>query len=502
MKGSSKNLIVLVLLIAIGISAHYQSFNLSLYGDDWLFIYRYLTHYDPFVHINTMLPGILKYLAPYGPSIFLVGTEYQIFGQNYFLYYLVALIFKIFASFALFLVCKKITKSILISLLVAILFLVGFTGIQTTDWVFYSNVYLAVGLFFIGLLLQIKNSLLYFIFSLLAILVAPVRLYPLVFIVPLTDFILLAKDNFKKKNIFFNKVAFFGLIIIIFWLIGVFGGPAKIYSPGDWTVRDFTNFVTTQPLFTIKSFFYWIGTIFIPESLTGNQRQVILVGFGFLIVSMLALVQNRVERGWVILSTVTFLIFFLTMWFFSPNRLIGSADRYLLPTFASGCFLIGILVKKMTNGSTLLKYLGYLVLVILIIFHASATRNMYNYWLSKGRDISFAKKVDMQIAEDFPLPVISPKIIFLQSDDAAILHSMQFGLLFKITILSNTLNIKYFNDIFNEKPKLIEAVALKIDKGESKQDVINSVYAYGYINNKFLNITKPVREELSNIVGL
>ncbi len=483
----SNNFILLLSLTFLGILIHYPSFDLALYGDDWLFIYRYYTHFAPFAHTNNMLPGIFAYLAPYGPSIFLIGTEYQIFGQKYFFYYFLCLIFRIFASFALFLVSKKVTKSFVISLFVGILFLVGFTGIQTTDWVFFSNIYLAVGLFFVGLLFQIsffedkqiKNLWIHFIFSFLAILVAPVRLYPLVFTIPLTDLVLFSKEGFKNKKLILSKMAFFGLIITIFWLIGVFGGPwGKIYSPGGWTIKDFINFMEAQPYYTIKSFFYWIGTTFIPDSLISNQIQVAFIGFGFVITSFLATFRGK-EKRLIILSAITFLTFLLTMWFFSPGRLIGSADRYLLPTFASCCFLIGILVKSLSNTSTLLKYLGYLVLVILIIVHASATRNIYSQWLLKGRDASFISMTDKIILTDFrnPQEIIQPSKIYLDFDDGNIMQSVQFGLTFKIMILSKVYDLKYIPNVFNEKLVLINQVA------KEKKEFNNGIFGYQYKNN-------------------
>lgn len=498
----SNNLVILIFLIALGFLIHYPSFNLALYGDDWLFIYRYFTHYSPFFFINTMLPGIFTYLAAYGPSIFLIGKEYQIFGQNFFFYYLLSLIFKIFASFALFLVCKKITKTVLLSFLVAVLFLGGFTGIQTTDWVFYSNVYLAVGLLFMGLLFQIsffedkkeKNLLLHFIFSFLAIIAAPVRLYPLVFIVPVTDFILLCKEGFKGKKIILNKIAFFGFIITIFWLIGVFGGTwGKIYSPGDWAIKDFINFIVDQPYFAIKSFFYWIGTIFIPDSLVSNQGEVALIGFGIVIICFLSAFKGK-EKSWVILLSITFLIFLSTMWFFAPSRLIGSADRYLLPTFASGCFLIGILVKSLSNTSIRLKYFGYLILVILIIIHISATRNIYSQWLLNGRDSKFISMIDSIILTDFknPQKIIQPSKIYLDFDDGKVMQSVQFGLTFKIMVLSKVYDLKYLPDVFNDKQVLINQVA------KERKEFNNSIFGYQYKNNIFKNITVELRRELGN----
>lgn len=536
-----KNLIMFLSLIIIGVFAHYPSSNLSLYGDDWLFIYRYFTHSG---HLNTMLPGILTYLAPYGPSIFLIGTEYQIFGQNYFFYYLVALIFKIFASFALLLVVKKITKSTLISLLVTILFLVGFIGIQTTDWVFYMNVYLATGLFFLSLYFQFKffetykhKDLIYqLLFAITAIITAPGRLFPLILIIPLTEVILLfhkipsnllrghqTKQGLSlaiarilmwgssflrlKKEVskVLAKLAIFFIFIIILWLIGDFGAPGKIYSPyvwsGNWRTKEFFELIIKNPLYTLNSFLQSVGLVIYPNHPSVKIFKPELIGLSFVVFSILGLVFSRKERfkfNKVIIGCLIFFTPLIGMWFFSGLRVIDSPDRYLLFPFAGSCILIGVLSARFFNY---FKTGIIFFLVILIGANFLATKSMYEYWLSKGRNVTFAKMVDKQILKDFPQPVTSPKIIYLDSDDGVALHSLQFGIGFRMLVLSNTWNDKYFSSIYNvtEKDKFIEKIAERINTGEKKQDVINSVYAYGNINNRFLDMTKPVREELSSI---
>lgn len=504
-----KNLFIFFSLIIIGVFAHHPSFNLSLYGDDWLFIYRYFTHSG---HLNPILPGILTYLAPYGPSIFLIGTQYQIFGQNYFFYYLVSLIFRIFASFALLLVVKKIIKSTLFSLSVTTLFLVGYIGIQTTDWVFYMNVYLATGLFFLSLYFQFKffetykyKDLIYqLLFTITAIITAPGRLFPLILIMPLTEIILFL--NFRKEvSKVLAKLTIFFIFIIILWLIGDFGAPGKIYSPyvwsGNWRITEFFELVIKNPFDTLSSFLQSVGVVIYPNHPSVKIFKPELIGLSFVIFSILGLVFSRKERfafNKVIIGGLIFFIPITGMWFFSGLRVIDSPDRYLLFTFATFCILIGILSARFFNY---FKIGVISLLVMLIGANFIATKSMYEYWLSIGRNVFFAKMLDEQILKDFPLPVTSPKTIYLDSDDNATLQSLQFGIGFRILVLSNTWNDKYFESIYNvtERDKFLEKIAERINKGETKQDVINSVYAYGSINNKFVNITQKIRKELSKL---
>src|SRR3989344_6321005 len=99
-------LLILLTLLLIGALVHFKSFQMVPFGDDWKFIYNYYTHEEKSLHISNF-PGIFAYLAPYGPSILVIGLTYAIFGKTYFIYYLIPLIFKAFTAFLLFLTLKN-----------------------------------------------------------------------------------------------------------------------------------------------------------------------------------------------------------------------------------------------------------------------------------------------------------------------------------------------------------------------------------------------------------
>lgn len=495
---------ILLFLTVIGIFAHYLSFMFSLYGDDWLVIYLYsFPDGDP--SRFGQLPGILSFLTPYGPSIFLMGKLYEIFGTNYSLYFIVSFLFKLFASWTLFLAIQKITKVKIISILISILFLVGFIGIQTTEWVFYMNVYLATAFFFLAIYFQFKFFETYkktdlinqFIFFTISIIAAPVRLSPLVLIAPLIEASILFSKKIKSPKIIMIKAGLFLGTILFLWLIGVFGGPGKIHSASTWSVKGFYEMVFNDPIQSLNSILHWIGITAYPNHPTIRILEPKAIGFIFLSFSALGLILSRKERKTFILiitSGCAFFIFLGLMWFYSKLRLTDSPDRYLLLPFASYCIFLGILsakfIKYFKNGVVVF-------LLVLIILNFFATRSVYRYWLSIGRGKDFAKVLDRQIMKDFPRPVTSQKIIFLQSDNTAARDTLQFGLLFRITILSNTWDIHYFNDIYNNKDELIDKITMKIKNGESKEEVINSVSAYGYMDNKFVDLTKFIRKDLS-----
>lgn len=503
------NAIIFILLTLTGIITHYPSFNFALYGDDWFVIYLYLVPDGSPIRFGP-LPGLLTYLTPYGPAIFLMGRLYEIFGTNYHLYFMVSLIFKIFASWALFLAVRQITKSRLASFLIATLFLVGFVGIQTTDWVFYMNTYLASGLFFLSLYYQFKffetrkkrDLVSQYLFLISSIIVASLRLFPLIFIIPLIEIsvLLSQKDKVLRTTVF--KITLFSSLILLLWLIGVFGGPGgQIYYAGAWTLKQFLEFIINNPLFALSSFLHWIGIVVFPTHPSVKILEPKVIGFLFSGVFILALLKSRKDREKLILLISGGLIFFIPlffMWFYSNLRLTDSSDRYLLFPFAGFCILIGIL------STSLIKYFKAGIIVLLIILIGTnflATKAIYKYWLSIGRDKDYMQDVHGQIISSMSLPLTENDVIYLDFDDMAELQSVVFGLGFKILVLSKTLNKEYFPNIYDNNIKdakllIIKSLQDKISQGYTKEDLIERVFAFQSKDGILKNTTTDFRKEL------
>ncbi len=499
---ANSRLFIFILLLIIGLFVHYPSFYLSLYGDDWLTIYLYFVPDGDPARFGS-LPGLLSFLTPYGPSILLIGKLYEIFSTNYYFYFIVSFILKLFASWVLFLSVQQITKSKIISFLVSLLFLVGFTGIQTTDWVFYMNVYLAAALFFLSVYFQFKffetykkKDLIYqLLFSITAIIAAPVRLFPLILTIPLTEIVLYFN---RKKEIsrVAAKLAIFFIIIILLWIIGVFGGVGRIYSPDAWSIKEFFEFIVKNPLYSLNSFLYWIGIVTFPDYPNVQLFKPELTGFLFLTFFTLGLVLSRKDREkftLIMISGLTFLIFLISMWFYSKLRLSSSSDRYLLLPFAGFCILTGILSARFFNY---FKIGVIFFLVMLIGINFLATKSIYSYWLDQGRSSDYISAVDAQLKKDFPKPLKSLTIIYIEPDDAGVEQSTVFGMAFKIAVFSKTWNDNLIPHVVDEKKVLIKKIDEQIAKGAVKEDVISNVYGYKIHNKKFTSITPQIRAEL------
>src|SRR3989344_1324408 len=274
-----KNISLFFLFIFVGIMVHYPSFKFSLYGDDWMHIFNYFNRQNVYSNFGP-LPGILSFLTPYGPSIFMIGHEYELFGKKY----------SLISTFLL----------------------------------------------------------------VIAMILAPVRFYPVIVIVPFLDVMIYLKNEKKKVfGYFLKKNVFFVILVILFWIIGVFGAPGKIYSPGDWTTGNFISIVNNQPLLIMKSFLYWSGVIIIPDNIVGNHLIIERTGLFILITIFITLLvsirRKQLVNVFFVIITVFFLIFLSSIWYYSPTRLIGSPDRYLMVVFGNFCLLGGIFVSAISK---------------------------------------------------------------------------------------------------------------------------------------------------------
>lgn len=495
------NKLILLTFFIIGFIIHYQSLQMVPYGDDWRFIYNYFTHEEVVANFSPF-PGIFAYLAPYGPSALTIGFLYQVFGNHYFIYYLTPLIFKIFTSFIIFLILQNISlrlkkSNLFVNFLSATLFLVGTTGIQAIDWAFHINVYIALFIFSLGLLFQIrfyqtggKLNLLAGLFLVLSsIVVAPFRFVPLVLMAPLLDIILVIRSNVKNMyQIVIWKNIVFALFILIFFEVGLFGhSPGDIYSP--FPITESIKVVVVQPLSTIKTFLHWIGVSIIPAYPAGNPNSFIVGGI-FLILVLVTL--YKVRSRYIVWTSALFFVPLFLMWIITPLRIIDSGDKYLPLPFFALCLLIGIL--SLYSGK--LKNTIKIAILGLVLIQAVSTIKIYSYWMAIGRGSDFILPVQEKIMSHFPTPLTEPKIIYLDFEDRAVQQSIEFGIGYRVAVLSQTRGLNNFPIPLSSKEDLTKFIRFETNRGEKMDQIVKKIYAFQYKNRQFEDITKSFDQEL------
>ena len=497
-----KNIIVLLFYCVIGFLVHMQSLQMVPYGDDWRFIYNYFTHEEVVANFSPF-PGILSYLAPYGPSALTIGFLYQIFGSEYYIYYLVPLIFKILTAFVIFLILRNISKELkkndtVISFLSGTLFLVGTTGIQAIDWAFHINVYIAMFIFALGLFFQIRffnddgklNLLLGLFLSLFSILFAPFRLLCVVLLTPLVDLILLVSSRVKDKFlIVILKNIVFTIFIFVFFWVGLFGhSPESLYSP--FPITESIQQVFAKPLLSLKTFLHWIGVTILPAYPAGHANSFII---GAIFIALLLTVFYKYRSKYILLGSGLYFILLFLMWMITPYRSIDSGDKYLPLSFLGLCFLIGVLALYADNFKKLFK----VIILGLVLIQAYSTIKIYTYWISTGRGLDFTIPAQEKIMSHFPTPIKEPKIIYLDFEDPSFQQSIEFGLGYRIAVLSGTRGLNYLPTPMSNKENLITLLKGKA-KNEKIDQIVGNVYAFQLKNKIFTDVTDTFREEVKS----
>lgn len=496
------NFIILLALFLIGLIVHFKSFQMVPYGDDWTFIYDYIAQdYKP-AHVNTNYPGLLSFLTPYGPSILTIGLVHQFFGKNYFVFYLIPLVFRILTAFILFLNLQNISfylkkKNGLTNFFVATLFLTGFTAIESLDWSMNMNVYIGLFIFALGLFYQSKyfinkhklNLFISLFLFILSIVVAPTRFTPLILIIPLIDLSLLIRGGYSLLRILLIKNIIFAIIIYLFFKIGIFGaGSGQITNTS--LIHPFIQTFLFDPQLSFLIFLHWIGITILPIYPPPDISKTALGGLLFLI--LLIITYYKYRNKWLIVGSIIYFITLILMWLSSTLLKIEVAEsRHLIVLFFGVCFLTGIISLCLER----LKILFVFLLPILIIGHIYSVELMYSRWISIGRGSDLIIPIQEKIMSHFSVPITEPKIIFLDFDDPSFQQSIEFGLGYRIAVLSGTKGYNLIPTPMSNKEKLMAMLKAEVSNGKI-DETINKVYAFKFKNRIFMDVTDAFRKEI------
>ena len=97
-----------------------RTFNLALYGDDWLQLYNLWLSFD--IQKTLSFFDIRSYLGAYWPQYFFLGLIRHFFGYEAPAYFALSLILRILASISLFFLVKKVSDSKLAGFFATLIF--------------------------------------------------------------------------------------------------------------------------------------------------------------------------------------------------------------------------------------------------------------------------------------------------------------------------------------------------------------------------------------------
>src|SRR3989344_8439232 len=124
------NLLSIGFILLIGFIVIRHTFSLSIFGDDWLALYRYRYHAGEW---SDRTFNIFTYfLTSYGSQDVIMGLINKFFGYNPQTYYFISFILRAAVSVSLFIILKKLTNKYVPAFLSSVFFFVSSIGLEAT----------------------------------------------------------------------------------------------------------------------------------------------------------------------------------------------------------------------------------------------------------------------------------------------------------------------------------------------------------------------------------
>ncbi len=351
------NLLVIVSFGLLIFIVFNKSLKLSLWGDDWQLFYIINKTYgpgNPFPYVS--LKG---YADPWGIMKLWLMIVRHFFGYSNYYFFLTSMILRTLGAFASYLFLSKFAKSKLIGLVGSLYVLVGFTGIESTNYTVHMNTYFVVIYIFLALhyLIDSYNNsrkfLLGCLFFTLSLASSPLRshgLLPFIIIFDImfglkikkmnTNKILLRQVCFIICALIVIKLGFFGYVNFKFINLALI---IKMMKNGDFTF--ISAFVTT------------LGKALFPDVYTNSVTAVVrifgynwfkwVIILGFLIESavfwLITIITKQRKRNFKIIICILVANFFFTSLIFMKYFRGGELYSNLIHTFI-GIFFITYLI--------------------------------------------------------------------------------------------------------------------------------------------------------------
>lgn len=392
---------VAVILI-ISLFTFIPSFNLALFGDDWLAFFRFREHVDP--GFSKSWNYLTYYLTPYGSQDILMGILQKIFDYQSTWYYLLSYIFRLFAAFSFYPLVYYLTKSRLASFFAVLFFSVTTTGLDTTNWVFNMPSYITIALFnfflYFFLRQREKNNLFLLIvsalFYYLAYITTPIRMHgSLFFIFFLEVFWVLQERKLtvsKKATIRF--VTMLGVFLLIRYTGQSQGPPQEASERFLLGIKAMSSMISQGSLdFIFNPIIMFASTLvpdfILPFSTSGSRIFLLFIGGFLFFLTIYLLIKNFAEKkaiGLFLGFSWSMLSFFFA-WWWVPQSIFPTTYRYLIVSAAGMTILLATVISLGKNQKR--QVLLFSMLCLILLAHLVSTRSYLNALVdSHGQNIN------------------------------------------------------------------------------------------------------------------
>ena len=425
-----------IFILIISFLTFLPSFNLALFGDDWLAFFRYAMHVAP------KLPGewinLRYFLTPYGAQDILMGLLKSLFGFHSSYYYQISFILRLFAAFSLYPLVFYLTKDKLATLFSILFFSITVIGLDATNWVFNMPSYITIGLFNFVLYFfiksreenQFKQFFLAALFYYLAYIITPIRMHgSLPFLFLLDFFWIIQKKDFK----IFKKAAIrLSIIFTIFLFIKFSGqslGPSsEIPERLNQGFTISTQLLQNGRIDFIFHPFIMLGSMFLPDFVIQQMTGVSDINFSTLFFSILSLfffliiclllanASKAISKKFFLKFLFFSLIWLLISWIFFPkniqpfpNNTITPATSFILLNIGGfTIILLALLLKENWRREKLSTALFISLVWPILAFFAAwwftpqvIFPTTYRYLIISAVGISIILAIIINLSEEF-----------------------------------------------------------------------------------------------------
>lgn len=366
-------ILAILIVLIVSLFALLPSFQLALFGDDWLEIWRFFNALGP--NSSGQWNYLTYYLTKYGSFDIAMGLLTKVFGYEPVYFHIASYILRIIATLSFYPLSLFFTKNRLASFFSVLFFSVTTIGLDTTNWVFNMPIYATIAFFNLFLFFYLKSResgrlkllVISQLFFFLAIVTGSIRLTGILPFIILSEIFWLIQA--KKANLFKSSVFRIGIVLLTFLFIiqiGVKIGSSSGYAgsltgdASEWRsmwdegVKMREDFLHQGKIDFILYPLIYLGTFIVPTSST-------------------LIITNSWEAVGVAITS--YLIFSIVAFFIIVNIRKINFNSWLRVLYSSGagwtflCFIIYKNIEKNLSGNDFLNLIigGYVLIITIVL---------------------------------------------------------------------------------------------------------------------------------------
>ncbi len=469
----------LLIIISTSLYAFYPSFNLAVFGDFWVTVWRYERMVGEF---SLGLWNHFSYFFTlYGPQDIISGLLFNIYHYDSSPYYFFSYLLRLLASASFYPLTFYLTKNKFASFFAILFFSVTSIGLQTTDWVFNMPSYLTIGFFNLFLYFflisrrnyKVRYVIFFTLFFFITLVISPIRSMSIVpFIIIIEVIWLIYHQTFTD---FKRVVIRLSIVLLIYTLLLT---QTTLFTSPDWdiqTVTPATNFLVNGALDSFKGGYdlvqrgqvdfilnpiITIGGMFIPNLSVNNIFLSLIIGSLAIIIWLALIVLNRKSRlrDLLMISFIWTTVSFLIPWMRKEylTVIFPMDQRYLILSAVGISLLFAGIITLVKNKP--FRYFVYLLLSIIVILNIYTTRAYFKN-LEDIRSQQLYNKIWSQLPEFKNIgKTKGPLVFYFTGERGDIIHNvLEFGFPSKLQLIYDISDFKTVITIDNIKD-LISAV--------------------------------------------